>query len=352
VVAQVDGWLSRENDLNSPVNRSPVSMLHAGRVNAHSAFDTRAISCFRRSEGTGCLTIMKCVQVVGRCEEVAKVTESSSVPQVVVDVRHADKGPLKGRHPAIQPERVIHHNRRVRLQWGQQEGLDDVMLMDLSFLTHHMQPPMESHARLWKAGNGQFGVEKAACARVYHLHFIVAVKSLAKGDSNRAMALRHVRVVMDRNGIKRLEADESMGLRKPLRPFTRAVARLSTLPTLQLRRSASQPGSLAAISGAPSAPSTPRSGTVTPHGAHSRAGATSATFDSSGDGADKQAAVVQQGVNSGRGGSERDLQSLPSRSNWEDRGSPPPDPRLKGNPRSNGSPRKHKQPAVPGPDRL
>lgn len=82
MVAQVDGWLSRENDLNSPVNRSPVSMLHAGRVNAHSAFDTRAISCFRRSEGTGCLTIMKCVQVVGRCEEVAKVTESSSVPQV------------------------------------------------------------------------------------------------------------------------------------------------------------------------------------------------------------------------------------------------------------------------------
>lgn len=71
-------------------------------------------------------------------------------------MRHADKGPLKGRHPAIQPERVIHHNRRVRLQWGrlggqlqggQQEGLDDVMLMDLSFLTHHMQPPMESHAR-------------------------------------------------------------------------------------------------------------------------------------------------------------------------------------------------------------
>lgn len=43
-----------------------------------------------------------------------------------------------------------------------------------------------------------------------------------------------VRVVMDRNGIKRLEADESMGLRKPLRPFTRAVARLSTLPTLQV----------------------------------------------------------------------------------------------------------------------
>ncbi len=28
------------------------------------------------------------------------------------------------------------------------------------------------------------------CARVYHLHFIVAVKSLAKGDDKRAMSLQ------------------------------------------------------------------------------------------------------------------------------------------------------------------
>ncbi len=44
-----------------------------------------------------------------------------------------------------------------------------------------------------------------------------------------------MRVVMDRGGIRRLDADEAMGLRKPLRPITRAVARLSTLPALQAR---------------------------------------------------------------------------------------------------------------------
>ena len=76
--------------------------------------------------------------------------------QMVAEVRHGDKGPLGGAHPAIQPERVIHHNKRVRLRWARlgvqlqgarQEGLDDVMLLDLSFLTRHMQAPLESHAR-------------------------------------------------------------------------------------------------------------------------------------------------------------------------------------------------------------
>ena len=75
---------------------------------------------------------------------------------MVAEVRHGDKGPLGGAHPAIQPERVIHHNKRVRLRWARlggqlqgarQEGLDDVMLLDLSFLTRHMQAPLESHAR-------------------------------------------------------------------------------------------------------------------------------------------------------------------------------------------------------------
>ncbi len=75
---------------------------------------------------------------------------------MVAAVRHGDKGPLAGAHPAILPEQVIHHNKRVRLRWARlggqlqgarQEGLDDVMLLDLSFLTRHMQAPLESHAR-------------------------------------------------------------------------------------------------------------------------------------------------------------------------------------------------------------
>jgi hypothetical protein len=137
------------------------------------------------------------------------------------DTRHSDKGPLRSRHPAVQPERVIRykcalvhrrlclqpcicksagpvwvfavrgikaarrvqvHNmpvacvgqgqaccvdgrlphaelgacrKRVTVRWsklGQQlqhtsprDGLDDVMVLDLSYLCQRMQPPVETH---------------------------------------------------------------------------------------------------------------------------------------------------------------------------------------------------------------
>lgn len=48
-------------------------------------------------------------QVVGRCEETADVVGTGKVPQLVLDTRHADKGPLKSKHPAIQPERVMRY---------------------------------------------------------------------------------------------------------------------------------------------------------------------------------------------------------------------------------------------------
>jgi len=47
--------------------------------------------------------------VVGRCEEKADVVGTGKVPQLVMDARHSDKGPLRGRHPAIQPERVMRY---------------------------------------------------------------------------------------------------------------------------------------------------------------------------------------------------------------------------------------------------
>lgn len=34
---------------------------------------------------------------------------TGKVPQLVMDARHSDKGPLRGRHPAIQPERVMRY---------------------------------------------------------------------------------------------------------------------------------------------------------------------------------------------------------------------------------------------------
>lgn len=76
---------------------------------------------------------------------------------MVAGVRHANKGPLGEEHPVVQQERVIHYSKRVKLWWQRlgvnsnvtvrQEGLDDVMVFDVSFLMKHMQPARKTLAR-------------------------------------------------------------------------------------------------------------------------------------------------------------------------------------------------------------
>ena len=56
--------------------------------------------------------------MVGRCEEKADMVGPGKVPQLVRNTRHADKGPLRSKHPAIQPERVITYKCVGRLSFG------------------------------------------------------------------------------------------------------------------------------------------------------------------------------------------------------------------------------------------
>lgn len=203
-------------------------------------------------------------RVVGRCEEKADVVGPGKVPQLVRDARHADKGPLRSRHPAIQPERVIRYKKEIRVHWGKlgkqlqhtspQEGLDDIMVLDLSYLCQRMQPPLEQHHKLWSTAEGQFGVEKTACARTYHINVVLRVKSLARGADDRTMVMQRVRVVMDRvKGIKRLETDESMEIHMhkpvPLRPAVNRVERLSVAALQGLRHKGGPNGGSASSSG-------------------------------------------------------------------------------------------------------
>lgn len=44
--------------------------------------------------------------------------------------------------------------------------------------------------RLWTTAEGQFGVEKAPCARTYHINVVLSVKSLAHGADDRSMVLQ------------------------------------------------------------------------------------------------------------------------------------------------------------------
>ena len=135
--------------------------------------------------------------------------------------------------------------KRITVHWNKlgqqlqhaspQDGLDDVMVLDLGYLCQRMQPPVETHhkcacqmpcvrcciifqaclvwcasrrqprhefshrsitcghcqaCRLWTVGEGRFGVQKVPCARTYHINVLLSVKSLAHGADDRSMVLQ------------------------------------------------------------------------------------------------------------------------------------------------------------------
>ena len=56
------------------------------------------------------------------------------------------------------------------------DGLDDVLQVDLSWLTRRMQPSTESHYCLSSAASGRHA-EKIRCARVYHINLVLRVRT-------------------------------------------------------------------------------------------------------------------------------------------------------------------------------
>ena len=157
---------------------------------------------------------------------------------------------------AAQPERVLAYSKRVDVKWGSVGArlrgvvaLSDVMRFDLTPLRRRMQPAIEAHARLNRMGgnggsDGRSPCEAVACARVYHVNVVLRVRAAAptgsssvppppqtakgkassrvtgttSGASRRrsssdaadklnagTMVLERARVVMDQNGIVRLE---------------------------------------------------------------------------------------------------------------------------------------------------
>lgn len=65
------------------------------------------------------------------------------------------------------------------------DGLDDVLQLDLSWLTRRMQPSTESHYCLSPAATGSHA-EKIRCARVYHINLVLRVRTrLAGGPDDR-----------------------------------------------------------------------------------------------------------------------------------------------------------------------
>ena len=171
---------------------------------------------------------------------------------------------------AAQPERVLAYSKRVDVRWGSVGArlrgvvaLSDVMRFDLTPLRRRMQPAIEAHARL-NRGEGlnrhgqhqhQPPCEAVACARVYHINVVLRVRAAAptpggstgkneKNEKNEkskkeksdtllpaaagTMVLERARVVMDQNGIVRLEpAGRSRLAVKPARAVAGVAAGLA-----------------------------------------------------------------------------------------------------------------------------
>lgn len=188
--------------------------------------------------------------VVGRVSELVSACDPGSLNSRVLSLRH--EGSSLGSHAraAAQPERVLAYSKRVDVKWGSVGArlrgvvaLSDVMRFDLTPLRRRMQPAIEAHARLSRrgAGDGRSSAgppcEAVACARVYHMNVVLRVRAAAPtgtstlppeksknkdNDSSRrhasldaaarnalptagTMVLERARVVMDQNGIVRLE---------------------------------------------------------------------------------------------------------------------------------------------------
>ncbi|KAK9863198.1 hypothetical protein WJX84_002124 [Apatococcus fuscideae] len=150
---------------------------------------------------------------VGQCKEATKISGASSVNKHVLLMRHHDKGHIPSHFHETKPEKVLAYRRRMYVLWPHVDpqlqgvdGLDDVLQVDLSWLTRRMQPSTESHYCLSSAASGSHA-EKIRCARVYHINLVLRVRTrIADVQDDRSMQIHRARIIMDKNGIKRLEA--------------------------------------------------------------------------------------------------------------------------------------------------
>lgn len=189
---------------------------------------------------------------VGRCKEWAKVVGDDQVDAHVLAMRHKDLPYVPKLQKATKPERVMTYRKKMEVNWDRLDprlqcvdGLDDIMRFDLQHFCRRMQPPEEPHYRICTDPRGRKYAQQVQCARVYHINVVLRIRTSTQDRvSDRAyreksMQIQRARVIMDQDGIKRLEAtDDSVHLKSD----RRALHRLSTpewladvhMPSMQL----------------------------------------------------------------------------------------------------------------------
>lgn len=171
-------------------------------------------------------------ETVGTVAERVRLLDPESLNPRVRALRNY--GAALGAHAraAAQPERVLAYSKETTVAWCQVDArlqgvgaLSDIMRFDLGPLTRRMQAPTEPHIRLSRGGD--CAPEAVPCARVYHVNVVLRVRATAPAVTAGAaassrppsiapmvMLLERARVVMNRDGILRLEAAAGSLLRE------------------------------------------------------------------------------------------------------------------------------------------
>ncbi|MEZ4429565.1 MAG: hypothetical protein R3A51_17970, partial [Nannocystaceae bacterium] len=148
---------------------------------------------------------------IGVCRESFVILPPRSLEPAIEAARHSRR--LSEIERSGRPEAVIRYTKDVTLdsaalkeELAGLEGLQDVIRFNLGHLRDRMDTPREDH-RLVDPQTGR--VEVIPCARVYHLNLVLRL-TVGSGATRR-QTIERVRVVLDQNGIKRVEFLDANG---------------------------------------------------------------------------------------------------------------------------------------------
>jgi len=142
---------------------------------------------------------------IGRCRESFYLARSQDIEKEILDLRHAE-------HPTLdaidgRPETVLCYAKDINLKSAvlnagglECDGLTDIMRFNVQRLLSRMDDPWETYEYV---DPDSLQVCEAQCARVYHLNAVFRMTRASGGTS-----LEHVRVILNRKGIHRLEIIE------------------------------------------------------------------------------------------------------------------------------------------------
>ncbi len=144
---------------------------------------------------------------IGQCRESVAVVDTSRIDPQILELRHADHPSAIASHG--RPEVVVRYIKEVVLDSGGLqkamngvEGLNDIIRFNFARFRQRMDDPIELYRIVHPTNRS---VVEVPCARVYHINVVLRI---TRGEHKKESAsfVERVRVVLDQEGLKRVDA--------------------------------------------------------------------------------------------------------------------------------------------------